>query len=237
MARAEAQTRQASAGLRLLSIVAAFSPLPAHAGAWLAPEGGQEIYTSAVGQRDGLTFYEGTGYWEAPVTERTAAATNWWLDQNYDTQDGWRAEATVGVKHAIYRDERNVVAVQASALWISHPDPICGEGGAELRVLAGRGLGRTGFANVEAATRALDGGCESERLDLTVGYRPNGNWLAMGQVFAEVPRGGDETLRAQLTLVRFWANGGAIQLGLRSRIDGGAQETAFVVGWWAKPGD
>ncbi|MBC7767505.1 MAG: hypothetical protein H7124_01825 [Phycisphaerales bacterium] len=237
MAGAETQTGSSTAGLRLLSLLAALTPLPANAGAWIAPEGGQEIWTSVVGEREGLTFYETSTYWEAPLSGRTSLVTSPWIEQSYDTDEGWRAEATIGAKRVVYRDDRNVVAVQGSGLWVSHPNERCGEGGAEVRVLGGRGFGRTGFANVEAATRALEGGCESERVDLTLGYRPTENWLAMGQVFVDHPRAGDETIRAQLTLVHVRPSGRAIQIGLRTRIDGGAQEAALVIGLWGRPGD
>ena len=63
------------------------------------------------------------------------------------------------------------------------------------------------------------------------------NWLAMGQVFLDAPREGDDTVRAQLTVVYFRRNGRGVQLGLRSRIDGGADEAAIVLGWWGRQGD
>lgn len=237
MAGAAQKTGPAHAGLRLLGAVAAFAPLPAYAGAWVAPEGGQEIWTSVVGQREGVSFFESSGYIEAPVGERTSFVITPWMEQNGDSYEGWRGEATVAAKRAIHRSEGGVVALQAGALWVSHPWGKCGEGGVEVRALAGRNIGRTGFANVEAATRALEGGCESERLDLTIGYRPGQNWLAMGQVFVDMPRAGDETVRTQFTLVNFRPSGRAIQFGLRTRIDGGAQEAAFVLGLWGRIAD
>jgi hypothetical protein len=82
---------------------------------------------------------------------------------------------------------------------MSHPNEGCSEGGAELRWLGGRSFGQTSFVNVEAATRALEGGCEGQRLDLTAGYRPGENWLAMGQIFLDAPQDGEETVKAQLT--------------------------------------
>jgi hypothetical protein len=144
----------------------------------------------------------------------------------------------VGVTHAFYRDDENVMAIQAGALWVSNPDEGCDEGGAEVRFLGGRSLneGRA-FFNVEAAARGLNGGCEGGRLDLTAGYRPNENWLAMGQVFLDSPVEGDDTLKAQLTVVRFGRSGRGIQMGVRARIDGGAPEPALVIGLWGRPGD
>ena len=77
--------------------------------------------------------------------------------------------------------------------------------------------------NLEAATRALEGGCESERLDLTAGYRPNEDWLIMGQVFLDAPREGEDAVKAQFTVVRFGDEGRGLQFGLRTRLDDGAQ--------------
>lgn len=219
----------------MLALAAAFAPASANAGAWIAPKGGQEIWTNVAGQRNELTFFETSAYWEAPIGEQTSFVATPWVEQNYDTLDGWRAEATLGVKRALYRGERAVMALQGGALWISHPDPECSEGGAELRWLGGVSFGETGFLNAEVATRALSGGCESERLDLTLGYRPWDNWLAMGQVFVDAPREGEESLRAQLTLVRFGESGRGIQVGLRARLDGGDAEPALVVGFWDRP--
>ncbi len=97
-----------------------------------------------------------------------------------------------------------VIAVQAGALWVSDPSEGCSEGGAKLRVLGGRSFsGGRGFFNAEGAVRALSGGCEGSRIDSTAGYRPAENWLAMGQVFVDSPVEGDDSIKAQVTIVRF----------------------------------
>ncbi len=213
------------------------APAPAAAGAWIAPEDGQEIWTSVAGARDEVYFFESSAYWEAPLGERTSFVAAPWYEQNYDTLDGWRAEAVVGAKRTIFRTEDTVMALQAGALWISHPSEECGEGGGELRLLAGRSYDNGAFLNLEAATRALSGGCAGERLEITGGARFARNWLALGQVFMDSPNEGDETVRAQLSLVRFAENGRGIQLGLRTRLDGGAQESALVLGFWGSVRD
>lgn len=190
-----------------------------------------------AGEREGVSFFETSGYIEAPIGTSASVVIAPWVEQSYDTVDGWRAEATIGAKRALFRDEANVVAVQAGAVWASHPQDGCGEAGGELRALAGRGFGRTGFANVEVATRAFEGGCAGERLDLTIGYRPGANWLAMGQVFVDASREEDPIVRAQLTMVHFRPSGRGIQVGLRGRLDGEAEELGLVVGWWGRVGD
>jgi hypothetical protein len=237
VAGVETQIGSSTAGLRLLSLAAALTPLPANAGAWIAPEGGQEIVSSAAGERNELQFTESSAYWEIPIGEQTSVVAAPWVETNYDTPDGWRAEAVVGVKRAIFRSEDTVVALQGSALWLSHPgDDACSEGGAEARVLGGRSFGQTGFFNAELAGRVLEGGCEGARLDLTTGYRPSENWLAMAQIFVDAPVEGEESVKAQLTVVRFGRSGRGIQLGLRARVDGEDLEPAFVVGLWGRPG-
>lgn len=239
MAGAEAQTRSASAGLRLLAIVTALSPAPALAGAWIAPEGGQSIATSAVGQReDGITFYEGAYYFEAPMSGDTSVVLAPWSESNHQVVDGWRAEATLGAKHVVYRSEQSVVAFQGSALWYSDPGEGCSEGGAELRVLAGHSFAEgQAFANVEGAARALDGGCEGLRGEFSAGYRHGANWLTMGQVFLDSPIEGEETLKAQVSVVRFGRSGRGIQLGVRARIDGEDPEAAVVLAFWSQRRD
>lgn len=208
------------------------TPAPANAGAWIAPEKGQEIVTSVAGTREELYFFESSAYWEAPLGERTSFVAAPWYEQNYDTLDGWRAEAVVGVKRTLFRNDDTVMALQASALWVSHPAIECSEGGAELRWLGGRSYEDGAFLNVEVAARVLDGGCGGERIDLTGGRRFGENWLALGQVFFDAPHQGEEAVKAQLSLVRFGENDRGIQLGVRARIDGGTAEPAIVVGFW-----
>ena len=54
-------------------------------------------------------------------------------------------------------------------------------------------------------------------------------------MYVDGPRYGDETVKAQLSLVRFGDNGRGIQLGIRDRIDGGDPEPALVIGFWSEP--
>lgn len=237
MAGAQTQVGPASAGLRLLSVLAALAPAPAFAGAWIAPKGGQEIWTSVVGQRDDLTYYESSGYLEQPIGHEISLVIAPWVEQNYDTVEGWRGEATVAAKHVVFRHDDTVVALQAGALWISNPRPECSEGGAEARVLVGRPVGEHAFVNVEVAARALEGGCESQRLDLTAGYHAGRNWLALGQIFFDAPQDGQESIKAELTLVHLGRRGRGIQIGVRARLDGEDAEPALVIGLWRGPRD
>jgi|CXWL01.1.fsa_nt_gi hypothetical protein len=213
-------------------------PAPALAGAWIAPEDGQEIWTSVAGLRDEeVGFFETSAYYEIPIAERVAVVAAPFFEQAYDVGDeGWRAEATLALKTAILRDDRTAVAIQGGVVWNSWPNFGCAETGAELRFLAGRSFGETGFINAEIAQRAFEGDCGGQRLDLTAGFRPNDSWLAMGQVFMDAPRDGQSSVKAQISLVRFGAEGRGVQLGLRARIDDGLAEPALVLGFWGRPG-
>ncbi len=178
-----------------------------------------------------------SAYWEIPIGADNAFVAAPWVEQNYDTPEGWRGEATLGLKHVLARGPSSIVSVQASALWMSHPETECGEGGVEARLLAGKGFGQGGFVNVEAGLRGLEGGCGGERVDLTAGVRPAENWLALGQVFLDRPPYGEESIDVQVSLVRFSQDDSAVQVGVRARADGGAEEFALVLSFWGRPGD
>lgn len=237
MAGLAAQARPASAWLRWLGLVAAFAPAPAWAGAWIAPEDGQEIWTSVAGLRDEVSFFETSAYYEVPLNRRVAVVAAPWIEQGADVGDeGWRGEAALALKTAIVRTDRAAMAIQGGVVWNSLPGFGCGETGVELRWLGGRSFGRTGFVNLEAAGRAFEGDCGGQRLDLTAGFRPNEAWLAMGQVFMDAPRDGQSGVKAQFTLVRFGGEGRGVQFGVRARIDDGIAEPALVLGFWGQPG-
>lgn len=218
-----------------LALAAAASAGRAEAGAWPAPEEGQEIVTSTAGKRDGYTTFESSAYWEAPLNPQTSVVIAPWSESAGDLESGWRGEAVVGVKRAIFRDDRNVMALQVGAYWRSDPPGDCGEGGVEARWLGGRSVGASGFINLELAARVLDEGCPAGRLNLSAGYRPAERWLAMGEIFYDAPREGSESLKLQVSLVRFGDDGRGMQFGVRTRLDGRA-ETALVLAMWGRPG-
>lgn len=216
------------------------APAPASAGAWIAPEGGQEIWTNAAGKRGDVGFVESSIYWEMPVGDDVSFVSSSWIEQGLGAGDeDWRAEASLGVKASVFRTERAVMAVQAGAVWLSAPEDECGEAGAEVRWLGGMSFGERGrgFVNLEAAARTQEGGCAGERFDVTAGYRPHEDWLAMAQVFTDAPRDGETALQGQITLVRFGTEGRGLQFGVRTRLDGGAREGALVLGFWGRPGE
>ncbi|MEJ0061282.1 MAG: hypothetical protein WDM79_17705 [Terricaulis sp.] len=239
MAKSAAQARSQSAGLRFLSVLAALTPTPALAGAWIAPEGGQEIWSNAAGYGDEGQFAESAVYWEIPADETFALVAGSWVEDNAAaSEEGWRAEATVALKAALIRNNRGAMAVQGGIVWRSEPgERGCSEAGAEARWLGGVSFGETNFVNLELGARIQDGGCLDQRLDLTAGYRPSPRWLAMAEIFVDEPDGGDSKVQGQITLVRFGDDDKGVQFGVRTRLDGKAQETAFVLGFWGRPGE
>ncbi|MES1158466.1 MAG: hypothetical protein ABUL42_01085 [Terricaulis silvestris] len=193
-----------------------------------------------VGENDGGEFEEASLYWEQPLTPRVAfVATPWYAQDALDTDDGWRAEANVGLKAALMRGDHGAMAVEAGATWRSDPDRACGEGGAELRWLGGASFGHSGqaFVNLEAAERVSAGGCESQRFELTTGYHASDRWLAMAQVFTEQRADENDAVLGQITLVRFHAEGRGVQLGFRARLDGDDSEPSLVLAFWGHPRD
>lgn len=215
------------------------SPACAHAGAWVAPKGGQSIFNAVVSERNDAAVYESSTYIETPINDRwSVVAVPWGEYDQSNLEEPSRGETTFGVKRALIRDERGAMAIQVSALWVTNPQEGCSEGGVEARWLGGLNLPRRAFVNLELAGRALDGGCGGGRADLTYGLQPNDHWLVMGQVFADAPLDGEETFKAQFSLVRFVRDGRlGVQLGARVRLDGEAPEPALVLGVWRRPGD
>lgn len=237
MAGAEEKTRSGTAGLRYLSLIAAtLAPTPAIAGAWVAPEQ-QFITTSFYGELEDETAFEASIYNERPIERETSVVATTWFTRDITQQSTFRGEASLGLKQQIFENDDWVVAAQGSALWQSEPGPDCGEAGGELRVLAGRSLSERTFLNTEVALREYGGSCGATRFDVTAGWRPNSRWLALGQVFYDAPDQGEEVIRAQVTLVRFLNSGRGIQIGVRSRIDGEADEVMLVLGSWGRRGD
>ncbi|MEQ1618626.1 MAG: hypothetical protein ABL883_09825 [Terricaulis sp.] len=193
--------------------------------------------TNVAGQRAEQSYFESAGYWEAPVARDWSVVIAPWAEQSYEIEAGWRGEATLELKHAWIGDAGGALAVQAGAFWSSEPGLSCSEGGAEGRLLLGRSLGENTFFNVEAAGRLLKGGCSAQKLELTLGYRPDDEWLFMGQLFSDDSDRGDASVKAQFTLVHFGDSGRGLQLGLRGRLDGDDAEPALVLGFWGRPGE
>jgi hypothetical protein len=204
----------------------------------MAGDAGQEIVTQTAGRGENEAFYETSAYLESPIGEHAAfVAAPWFREGANSGEDDWLGEAVIGFKAELDHSDHGAMALEAGALWRSHPKPGCGEGGAEVRWLGGRSFGKDdrGFANLEAAGDVQAGGCTGGRVDVTVGYRPNHHWLALANVFVDDARYGQTVVHAQLSLVRFEKGRTGIEVGVRARLDGDEREPALVLSVWREP--
>ncbi|MBL8551202.1 MAG: hypothetical protein JNJ73_14540 [Hyphomonadaceae bacterium] len=218
----------------LVAGLAAMAPGTATAGAWIAPEGGQSIFTMTYRETETTRVAEGDLYLEYPVHRRWSLVAHPRFETGAASESGWRGDAEVGAKAAIAQGRNTVAALQAGALWRSEREGECGAAGGEVRALAGAGSGLgggSGFVNAEAALRVYGGGCQRQRYELTAGYRPSDSWLALGQTSIEADRDGEAVVKAQTSIVRFFGGAG-LQLGVRVRLDGEEREPALVLGLW-----
>ena len=211
---------------------------PARAGAWIAPEGGQEITTFTYGETEFGSVSESDYFREQPLGSRWALVLHPWVEYGADEfGETVRAEAFAGLKRALHRGSRMATAVQAGVAWRSDPPDGCDEGGGEVRALAGASWTHA-FLNAEAAAQAFSGGCGRQRFEITGGFRPTQRWMALGQAFVEAGGAGDETIQLQASVVRFGADGRrGLQLGVRTRLEAEEASPLLVLGWWDRPGD
>jgi hypothetical protein len=114
---------------------------PAHAGAWIAPDGGQQILTLSAAERD----LGAEAYVEAPLNERLA------LLGVARSLDG-AVNAEVSVKTAIWRGSDSAGAAQFGALYEDVAELDCDRFGTEARGLSGWSAGGW-FFNLELAHR------------------------------------------------------------------------------------
>ena len=157
VAGAETQTRSASAGLRLLSSRRSVVARTGAAGAWLAPEGGQEIFTTRVGERErDVRSTKARLLGDAVRRRHVGGARAVGGDQL--RHRGWLARARRRRRASApsFAMTKRHGAAGRRALGLASDDG-CGEGGAEA-ALAGRPLlwRDRAFVNVEAAARALE---------------------------------------------------------------------------------
>lgn len=218
----------------LAGAAAMVAPGTASAGAWIAPEGGQSIFTMTYRETETERLAEGELYLEYPVHQRWSLVAHPRFETGAAGDNGVRGDAEIGVKAAVAQGRNAVAALQGAALWRSQRDGACGAAGGEVRALGGFGgglAGGSGFVNAEAALRVYDGGCRRERYELTAGYRPTDSWLALGQTYVDADPDGEAVVKAQTSIVRF-IGGAGLQLGVRVRLDGEEREPALVLGLW-----
>ena len=102
-----------------------------------------------------------------------------------------RGPIEIGARWAVFQGEKSVVSLyggysqSGDTRNAGYADTGQGERDVEFRILAGRG-GERLFAEVQAARRLRDGLPDETRMDLTLGYHANADWMVMGQVYMGV---------------------------------------------------
>ena len=178
-----------------------------------------------------------------------------WQRQRADNASGGSdvgsglTDAEFALRRTLWQGDADVVAVQPLLrvpLGYDRDDqPPLGSGrvDGEVRGLYGHGF-QDGFFDAQLAWRSRGGPAADEvRLDLTVGWRPDANWLLLAQSFNAVsvgtPGAGYGDLRrykVQLSTVRRLTDDVGIQLGLSKAIGGrnaGGERTALLALWWS----
>jgi hypothetical protein len=204
----------------------------AHAGAWVAAEGGRSITSLGYTQDGPLRGYETDVFIEQPLNDRFAAVA-----QTYYAQDNFgrvNDETQAAIKGVIARRGGLIAAGQLGVTYDSIPQERCDRVGGEARALVGYATrsGRS-YVNFESAFRYA-AGCPHVRYELTLGTRPAEGWLLLGQVFADDDLKFDESLKIQAGAVRFGRRERGVQLSVRATLDGTSViEPTLILGYWS----
>ena len=223
------------------------SALPAaHAGAWPQKPGEVLLITTVLydradggfdadGDRHGQGWFskdETALYGEYGLSERfTLLGRIAWQrvarrdGEIFDSAEGLAA-SEAGLRWTAWRTERAVLSLQAAALIPGDGENVSnqplGDGGQafDVRLLAGRSIGETGFLEAQTGWRRRGAGFLDEaRLDVAAGWRP-GRWSLIAQGFSvwsiEEARPGFPDFaqhKLQLSLGREMGEGVEVHLG------------------------
>lgn len=216
--------------------MALLAPGAAHAGAWQVADEGQTISAVALSESAQTPALDLDIMVEQPLTKDWSTVTQTRVEAN---GFGAATEIMGAMKRSWAVPSWNgAVALQAAGLWTDGPDLACTGAGAEARVLAGGAARNTPlFVNLEAAYRGHAGGCGHWRGDATIGYRPSERWLTLGQLFYDADVHASDTIKVQVSAVRFLRGRHGVQIGVRARIGAAAAEPALVLAWWRSARD
>ncbi|MFV3075280.1 hypothetical protein [Niveispirillum fermenti] len=254
-----------TAGL-LLSL--ALMPAAALAGAWPQAPGTVEVIAgSAYSVSD--SGFDGREGGASPKYRKLEVAPliswGWRPDTILSLQPAWQwvkadrpgggadsgaglADAEIALRQVVWRGDGDVFSVQPLLrvpLGYDNDDqPPLGSGkvDAELRGLYGYGFDG-GFLDAQFGWRQRGGPAADElRLDLTLGWRPDADWLLLAQSFNAVSIGapgagyGDvRRYKMQLSAVRRLTDDLGLQVGLSKAIGGenaGGERMALLALWW-----
>lgn len=248
-----------------------FYAAPASAGAWPQAEGtGQLITTLATSTSDAgfdgraggrnLEFrkWELTPLFNWGVSDDASLFLKPTLQRLSADRSGGGSDHTVGLTDtelggtvALWRGAESVFSLQPMVRlpFFYDPDdnPALGSGHVdlEMRALYGTNLAIAGipsFLDAQLAWRQRTGAPADEAsLDLTLGLRPNADWMALLQSFNTISVGdagpgyGDfRRYKAQFSMVRRLTNSLSLQAGVNQAIGGrnAGDETGFLLALW-----
>jgi hypothetical protein len=186
---------------------------------------------------------------EHGLTERLTAQAKAGLTRGHDRAaryDG-RGPVELGLRYTVLKGERSVVAVYVGAAEAGagrnagYASPGRGGVDAEARILLGRSIAVRGaalFADVEIARLRRSGLADENRLDTTLGFRPNQSWLLMTQIYAgeTVSRPVRSAwIKTETSVVRSFGTW-SLQAGWRQTLTGRevARDKGAVIGFWRK---
>ncbi len=162
------------------------------------------------------------------------------------------AATEIGARRLLARWRGGVVSAQLLGVFPGGGENVfnqhlgVGESGAEARLMAGRGWGdaqRGGFAEAQLGYRWRAGDDADEaRLDVTAGWRIDGDWMIMGQSFSAWGLDGPavqpdyESHRAQVSVVRRLNASWSLQAGGLGTYSGRdvIQERAVFLTLWRR---
>ncbi len=251
-----------------LAVALLLPATPALAGAWPQAAGTMEVIVGATYSESDSGFDGRVGAADPKFRKlEVAPLLSWGVDGSttLSFQPSWQslkadrvgggsdegsglADAEFAVRRTIWQDGADIVALQPLVrvpLGYDRGDqPPLGSGkvDAELRTLYGHGFDG-GFFDGQLGYRTRGGPAADElRLDLTLGWRPDADWLLLAQSFNAVSVGtpgagyGDvRRYKVQLSAVWRLTDDVGVQMGLSKAIGGrnaGGERMALVALWW-----
>lgn len=242
--------------------------VPALAGAWPRAAGTMEVIAGATYSQSDSGFDGRVGGTDPKFRKlEVAPLISWGVDgaTTISFQPSWQslkadnaaggsdkgaglADAEFAVRRTVWQEGADIVALQPLIRFPLGYDrgdqPPLGSGkvDAELRALYGHGFDG-GFFDGQLAYRTRGGPAADEmRLDLTLGWRPDADWLLLAQSFNAVSVGtpgsgyGDvRRYKVQLSAVRRLTDDIGLQVGLSKAIGGrnaGGERMGLLALWW-----
>jgi hypothetical protein len=184
---------------------------------------------------------------ERGLTERLTLQAKAGLTRGHDRfvrYDG-RGPVELGLRYAVFKGERTMAAVYVGATEAGagrnagYASPGKGGADAEVRILLGRSVAVRRaelFADLQLARLRRPDLADENRLDATLGLRPNQSWLFMTQIYAgetvsRPVRSG--WIKTETSVVRSFG-AWSLQAGWRQTLTGRevAKDAGAIVGFW-----